>query len=130
MVEQDLAPQWLQAYPCKTKTSQPKEKPKVIDTDDPLEFGNACENLSWNRFAPTPHCSETNCTAERAVRSVIEGTLAVLLQSGLDEKWWADSVDCYCSLRNVQDLLSDGKTLYERRFESTISWANNSFVDR
>ena len=28
----------------------------------------------------------------------------------------ADSVECYCYLRNVTDLLSDGKTPYERRF--------------
>ena len=25
-------------------------------------------------------------------------------------------MECYCCLRNVQDLLSDGKTPYERRF--------------
>ena len=25
-------------------------------------------------------------------------------------------MDCYCFLRNIQDLLSDGKTPYERRF--------------
>ena len=30
--------------------------------------------------------------------------------------WWADSMERYCYLRNVQDLLSDGKTPYERRF--------------
>ena len=45
-----------------------------------------------------------------------EGTSAVLLQSSLDEKWWADSMECETHLRNIQDLLSDGKTLYERRF--------------
>ena len=39
-----------------------------------------------------------------------------LLQSGLDAKWWADSMDCYCYLRNVQNCLSDGKTPYEPRF--------------
>ena len=31
--------------------------------------------------------------AERAVRRVKEGTSAVLLQSGLNESWWADSMD-------------------------------------
>ena len=46
----------------------------------------------------------------------MEGTSAVLLQSGLNENWWADSMECYTYLRNVQDLLSDGKTPYERRF--------------
>ena len=59
---------------------------------------------------------ETNGIAERAVRRVKEGTSAVLLQSGLNESWWADSMECYTYLRNVTDLLSDGKTPYERRF--------------
>ena len=50
------------------------------------------------------------------MRRVKEGTSAVLLQSGLYESWWADSMECYTYLRNVTDLLSDGKTPYERRF--------------
>ena len=45
-----------------------------------------------------------------------EGTSAAVLQSGLDEKWSADSMECYTYLRNVTDLLSDGKTPCERRF--------------
>ena len=52
---------------------------------------------------------------ERAVRRVKEGTSAVLFQSGLDENWWADSMEDYTYLRNIQDLLSVGKTPYERR---------------
>ena len=47
---QDLTTQWIQSYPCKTKTTQetekcsrmflkPSEKPKVIYTDNSLEFG-------------------------------------------------------------------------------------------
>ena len=50
VVVQDLATQWIQAYPCKNKTSQetqrslqkflePERKPKVIYTDNSLEFG-------------------------------------------------------------------------------------------
>ena len=124
---QDLATQWIQSYPCKTKTSQeaqrslqkflePDRNPKVIYTDNSLEFGKACEDLSWNHCTCTPHRSETNGIVERAVRRVKEGTSAVLLQSGLDENWWADSKKCYTYLRNIQDLLSDGKTTYERRF--------------
>ena len=127
VVVQDRATQWIQAYPCKTKTSQetqrslqkflePERNPKVIYTDNPLEFGKACEDLSWNHCTFTPHRSETNGIAERAVRSVKEGTSAVLLQSRLNESWWADSMECYTYLRNVTDLLSDGKTPYERRF--------------
>ena len=40
----------------------------------------------------------------------------MLLQSGLDNEWWADSMECCCYLRTIQDKLSDGKTPYERRF--------------
>ena len=40
----------------------------------------------------------------------------MLLQSGLDNGWWADSMECYCHLRNVQDKLFDGKTPCERPF--------------
>ena len=32
------------------------------------------------------------------------------------KKWWADSTESYCYLRNIRDLLSDGKTPCERRF--------------
>ena len=118
VVVQDLATQWIQTYPCKTKTSQETHdrKPKVIYTDNSLEFGKACEDLSWNHCTSTPHRSETNGIAESAVRRVKEGTSAVLLQSGLDENWWADSMECYTYLRNIQDLLSYWKTPYEIRF--------------
>ena len=66
VVVQDLATQWIQAYPCRNKTSQetqrslqkflePERKPKVIYTDNSLEFGKACEDLSWNHCTSTPH---------------------------------------------------------------------------
>ena len=52
VVVQDLATQWILAYPCKTKTSQetqrslqkflePDRNPKVIYTDNSMEFGKA-----------------------------------------------------------------------------------------
>ena len=62
-VVQDLATQWLQS--CDTKSSQeterslrtfldPSEKPKVIYTDNSLEFGKVCEELSWNHGLIVP----------------------------------------------------------------------------
>ena len=131
VVVQDPATQWIQAHPCKNKTSQetqwslqkflePEMKPKVIYTDNSLEFAKACEDFSWNHCTSTPHRSETNGIAERAVRRVKEGTSAVLLQPCLNENWWAVSMECYTYLRNVTDLLSDGKTPCERRFGQPI----------
>ena len=137
---------WCRTWPpngsshirAQTKTSQetrrslqkflePERKPKVIYTDNSLEFGKACEDLSCNHCTSTPHRSETNGAAERAVRRVKEGTSAVLLQSGLNESWWVDSMECYTHLRNVTDLLSDGKTPYERRFGKPFKGRNVPF---
>ena len=137
VVVQDLATHCIQAYPSKNKTSQetqrslqkflePDRNPKVIYTDNSLEFGRACEDLSWNHCTSTSHRSETTGIAERAARRVKEGTSAILLQSGLDANWWADSMECYTYLRNIQDLLSDGKTPYERRFGKTIGKNDHS----
>ena len=70
--------------------------------------------MSWNHCTSTPHRSETNGIAERAVRRVKEGTYCC--KPGLDENWWADSMECCTYLRNVTDLISDGKTPDERRF--------------
>ena len=90
VVVQDLATQWLQSYPCKTQTSRKHKRacrsswrPKVIYTGNALEFGKLCEDLSWNQSTSTPHRSETDGIAGRAVRRVEEGTSALLLQSGL-----------------------------------------------
>ena len=91
---------------------------------------------------------ETGGIAERAVRSIKEGTSAVLLQSGLDEKWWADSMECYTYLRNVgrphtRDALGNhlkdrsfrlvhwlGITLFLRKTsQESINWERKSYLD-
>ena len=41
----------------------------------PWNFGKACEDLSWNHCTSTPHRSETNAIAERAVRRIKEELL-------------------------------------------------------
>ena len=64
-------------------------------------------DLSWNHRTSALHRSETNAIAERGStgkRSSI-GTLR------FGWKMWSGSMECYCCLRNVQDLLADGKTL-------------------
>ena len=93
---QDLATQWIQSYPCKTKTSQetqkilqkfwePDRKPKVIYTDNSLEFGTYCEESPWNHCTPTPHRSETHGIDARAVRRKKRGRGAVAV--GLHDEW-------------------------------------------
>ena len=114
VVAQDLTSQWIQSYPCKTKTSQeteksfqkflePTMKPKVVYTDNSLEFGKYCEDLSLESlFVNTAqignkwNCRESSAQSER--RDICG---VVAFRPG-----W----------KMVGDLLSDGKTPYERRF--------------
>ena len=110
----------VKSFPCRTNLLR---KQKRVDES----FSN--RQTSRKSFTdtlgivvhPRLTLSETNGIAERMVRRIKEGTSAVLLQSKLGEKWWADSMECYCYLRNVQDLLSDGKTPRERRFGEPFS---------
>ena len=82
---------------------EPKATQKVIYTNNSLEFGKACEDPSWNHCTSTPHRYCRTGSAQG------ESTSAVLLQSGLDEKWWADSVECYCHLRKFKTSYRNGK---------------------
>ena len=54
--------------------------------------------------------------AENAVRRAKEGTSALLVQSGLPEKWWSDAMEFVYLLRKMQDRLADRKSPYEKRF--------------
>ena len=127
VVVQDLATQWLQSIPCKRKNFPG-------DPEEPNEVPGASKgtqsHLHWQSFGiwqvlrgiileslyvnATQIGNKWDCRKSLAQNQGRDS--AVLLQSGLDEKTWADSMECYCCLRNIQDLLSDGKSPYERRF--------------
>ena len=51
-----------------------------------LKFGKHCEDLSWNHRTSTPHRSETNGIAERAVRGIKDRKSAVLFAIWLGRK--------------------------------------------
>ena len=100
---------------------QTRERGDGISSDtSPVPVSISVDDRSWQ-----PDETQAN-KIPILVLGVKEGTSAVLLQSGLDENWWADSMECYTYLRNVQDLLSDGKTPYERRFGETIYRTDHS----
>ena len=88
------------------KFLEPNWKPEVVYIDNSLEFGKACEDLSWNHCTARLHHTDRRLMELlRALRRVEEGTSAVLLQSGLDDKWWADSMECFRFLRKCSRAL-------------------------
>ena len=125
VVVQDLSTQWIQSFPRKTKTLheterssqkfvEPTRKHKVIYADNSLEYGKACEDLSWNRCPSTPHRPETNRMAER-VELLQHCCNQVWMKNGGRISW---NVSAICD--TIQDPLSDGRTPYERRFGERI----------
>ena len=83
---------------CKGSWSRPANQ-KSFTLTTSLEFGKYCEDLSWNHCTSTPHKSETSGIAERAVRRVKRKNICGTVAIGLDNEWWADSMECYCYLR-------------------------------
>ena len=75
---------------CKSSWS-PIGNLKSFTLTIPWNSAKLVKIFSWNHCTSTPHRSETHGTAERAVSRVKEGAL----QSGLDENWWAASMECY-----------------------------------
>ena len=77
IVQDDLT-NWIQSYPMKNKRNTGNDVvfPKIsssvtediISTDNSKEFMQARQDLQWNHDTITPHRSETNGVAERAVR--------------------------------------------------------------
>ena len=125
VVVQDLATQWLQSNPCKTKISQGPRKawwsawsqqgnPKSFTLTIPWNLAKPVK-LSCNHCRSTPHRTETNGIAECAEWKK-EHLRCHCMQSCLSNEWCPDSMECCCYPRNVQDLLSDRKTPHERRF--------------
>ena len=100
---------------CKSSWN-PTGSSKSFTLTIPRKSAKLVKIFPGNHCTSTPHRSETSDIAERAARRVKEGTSPVLLESGLNESWWEDSMECYTCLWNVTDLVSDAKTPNERRF--------------
>ncbi len=68
------------------------------------------------RQTAAPSRPQTNGVAERTVRTVFNGTRAVLNAVGYAPKWWNRAVRYFCVADNAAKRGPDGKTPWERRY--------------
>ena len=127
VVVQDLAAQWIQSFPCKWKESREFRRSLQKFFEPTRE---AKSHLHWQflgilqslwrlileslnvHISPLRDKRQCYKSSVQNPRRIFFGIVAIWL----GRKRWTDSMECCCYLRNLQDLLSDGKTLYERRF--------------
>jgi len=113
----DRGTQWLDMFPLLSKdfvdtAAALKEFVGIAVVQDfysdcSPELKKVAEFNGWKHTTSTPGRPETNGVAERAVRTVIEGTRTALEHAGLPPKWWSYAGRHFCFALNV---LKDGDT--------------------
>ena len=93
----------------------PQCEPQHVYSDNSKELIKDLKDLKWMHDTSTPHRSESNGVAGRAVRKVKEGTACALVQSASDEAWRGEAMTCFCFLKNVVDQTGE-ETSCKRRF--------------
>ena len=79
-----------------------------------------CKDAQWNHSTSSLSRPETNGIAERAVRRVAAVSSSILLPYGLDEQWWAESVDC-CHLQRPTSFVRQENSTCTARVR-TFQW--------
>ena len=128
---QDLAIQWIQAYPCKTKTSQETQrslqkflesdrKPKVIYADNSLEFGQPFKGpiIPFGSLVEYhPKTAKDQSRIHQFVKKVLPGLfLGYALYAGenwkgdvlvadLEELETMDASEIYSKRRNAKEVI-------------------------
>lgn len=91
---QDKATMWVDCFPKATKGTTdcivsfqqfvgPKEQVRRFYTDGAQKHASAAHGPRWRHDVSTPHRPQSNGVAEHVVRRVLEGSISVLMKSGL-----------------------------------------------
>eukprot|EP00396_MALV-II-16_sp_LP-1_P000278 gene278-101_t len=132
----DLATGWIEIYPSKSKHSAVTARnfrsyrtwtgsPRVCRSDQGLEFRGVFEDElmdtamggATTRRTTVAYKPQQNGACERANRTVAETSRALLIDSGLDDKYWCWSVEAAAFILNRSPRQKHGgKSPYELRF--------------
>ena len=92
-----------------------------MNTASVAKFAEAVQTLGWSQENIAPHHSQSFEMGETAVRRLREGIAVLLSQSGLNDSWWSEAMNCYCFLHNAVYQQNCGNTVYFKRFGASFS---------
>ena len=118
LVVKDVATGFIAVYPSARRTIEeivrslqhfvgPGDKVGIFYSDNAPELVAAVKQLQWRHVLDVPYISQTTAVAERAIRSLLEGTRVNLLQAGLHHSYWPHAARHWCHMSNV--LSRDGE---------------------
>lgn len=124
----DQAAMFIKNYVELTKT-QHGNKPKIIRSDRGKEYVNKylqdylrTEGIKIQLTAP--YSPQQNGVAERKNRSLIEMSRCMLIDAGLDNKYWGEAVAMATFLQNRIPTRAKGKTPYQLWFSKIPDLTN------
>ncbi|SGY14895.1 BQ5605_C013g07155 [Microbotryum silenes-dioicae] len=97
---------------CRVKTLCSDNGGEYVST----AFNGYCVARGIRRELTIPYTPEQNGWAERANRSIVEGTLSLLSHSGLPRSCWDEAAMCYIHVKNLSPHAALGGDVPDRRW--------------
>ncbi|SGY14503.1 BQ5605_C010g06209 [Microbotryum silenes-dioicae] len=97
---------------CRVKTLRSDNGGEYVST----AFNGYCVARGIRRELTIPYTPEQNGRAERANRSIVEGTLSLLSHSGLPRSCWDEAAMCYIHVKNLSPHAALGGDVPDRRW--------------
>ena len=131
-VVKDVYSKFRYVYPSKTKSGEQcyedmlhflgvDDEVKVIYADNALEFDYAARQLRARHNTSREYVDQNKAVIEREIRTILEGTRANLVQSGLPDRYWPLASQHHAVCLNVTMRLDNGQIPWELRFGSKFN---------
>eukprot|EP00439_Symbiodinium_sp_Y106_P066744 s3183_g10.t3 len=131
-VVKDVYSKFRYVYPSKTKSGEQcyedmlhflgvDDEAKVIYSDNALEFDYAARQLRARHNTSREYVDQNKAVIEHEITTILEGTRANLVQSGLPDRYWPLASQHHALCLNIAKRLDNGQILCDLRYGSKFN---------